>query len=135
MATIKDRFVPERGTFPPAGTLLSSAGSVLNQTLGREVTLFLTPTTTKMDTWCAWGRKFLNEIPLAASKRPPGAARLGAFSSNLRGGKDGTKEKQPTLLCNLPQRDWEYFSFHRGFYPTSQSPVSSSEMVFSQSHP
>lgn len=77
-ATVKDRFVPERGAFPHAGTLLSMAGSVLNPTLGREVPFFLTQTTTEIDTWCAWGQKFLNEIhfPLAA---PPGAARLEAF--------------------------------------------------------
>lgn len=46
------------------------------------------------DSSCAWGPGvFITRfIPLAASKRPPGPARLGAFCSNLQGGRDGTNQ-------------------------------------------
>lgn len=54
LATIKDRFVLERGAFPRRD-LLSIVGSVLYPT--RKVTFFLTQTTTEIDTWCAWGSR------------------------------------------------------------------------------
>lgn len=44
------------------------------------------------------------------------------------------KKNNPPYFAIFRKETWEYFSFHRGFYPTSQRLVSSSETIFSQSH-
>lgn len=117
LATIKDRFVLERGAFPPPGPSLHRGIRALPDS---ESHILPHPNYDgDRHLVCVGVPKFLNErfIPLAASKRPPGAVRLETFCSNLRGGKDGTKEKQPTLLCNLPQRDLGVLFIPQGFLP------------------
>lgn len=47
----------------------------------------------------------------------------------------GQKKNNPPYFAIFRKETWEYFSFHRGFYPTSQRLASSSETVFLQSHP
>lgn len=139
---------PQRGlalSFSQRRDPLSPAGSVPTPPVRRAVT----PRLRRTDSRRAWGPGAFTtrSIPLAASKRTPGPARLGAFCSHLQGGGEWHKTKKqnknptqhknqkPTLLCNLPQSGWECFSFHRGFYPTGQRPISSSQTFFSSSYP